>query len=231
MPLTGIAYQRVTASLERSFPSTIFIEVLTARGSAGRAPFLLDWASRTQCKRAAPLKTRLSHRSAHIKSSCGRRCAHDPFALLVALRQAFPVGIVLHPEMADAAARARRWGELVRASGGKDAPLILPGIGPLLDPSSLFVEHVRGVRFLPTSPSSTAAPETYVQMERGNVAVWSRVPWSNAGLQASVAGFLLSTVGALSLTLPPQTRESMLRMAGLWEAFAAGMAPAAPAAP
>ena len=42
-------------------------------------------------------------------------------------------------------------------------------------------------------------------------------------MQELVGAFLLSSVGALSIYLSPPVRESLLRQAGLWDAFCQGL--------
>jgi hypothetical protein len=62
-----------------------------------------------------------------------------------------------------------------------------------------------------------------IQVQRGGLRMWTKLPERNSKLQELVAAFLLSSVGALSIHLAPQVRESLLRQARLWDSFCQGL--------
>jgi hypothetical protein len=177
-------------------------------------------------------------------------CTHArTYARTHARTQAFPADGLVHPLMPDAAARARRWGELLRAAAtpaagaaaaaaagtagaaaGGEIPV--PGAPPLVDPAGAFyVQRVRGLRCLPPAGAAGAAGDgghAYVLVERGGAGVWVRLPRRSRPLMALVGAFLAAAAGAVAPWLPAAPREALLRRCGLWEAFERGLA--APAA-
>ena len=72
------------------------------------------------------------------------------------------------------------------------------------------------------------AADVYVLVERGGAGVWVRLPRRSRPLMALVGAFLAAAAGAVAPWLPAAPREELLRLAGLWDAFSAGLA--APAA-
>ena len=149
-----------------------------------------------------------------------------------------PAGTLLHPCQSDARERARRWGEMVALSGGLGSPLKI-GNQAMQGTSALMVDAVTGIRKLPAHLFMNAqqgAPmaamgqghlmqgsDVYVEVQRDGLRLWTHLADRNSTLQELVGAFLLSSVGALSIHLPPTVRETLLRQAKLWDAFCQGL--------
>jgi hypothetical protein len=106
------------------------------------------------------------------------------------------------------------------------------------EPAALMVQAVTGIRRMPAHlfalahqhganhsgmPPPQAATDTYIEVQRGGLRAWTRLPERNSKLQELVGAFLLSSVGVLSIHLGPALRESLLRQAKLWDAFCQGL--------
>ncbi len=77
---------------------------------------------------------------------------------------------MLHPSSADARERAKRWGEVVKASGGPRATLKIGGAS-LQDLHCLYVESVQGIRKIPVEAcrgveASLSTSDVYIDMVR-----------------------------------------------------------------
>ena len=184
------------------------VEYEDARGSGGK---LLQWQAALASK---------------PPSSSSALDVTDPTLLARFLATLCGHGTLLHPCQADARERARKWGEMVVMSGGLEAPLKISN-QVMHEPDALMVEAVTGIRKLPPHPflqmKDHSAIGVYVEVQRGGLRVWTRLPERNSKLQELVGAFLLSSVGALSIYLSPPVRESLLRQAGLWDAFCQGL--------
>jgi hypothetical protein len=203
------------------------VEYEDASGSGGK---ILQWQ--------AALTARPP--SSSVTSSSVTQDLTDPTLLARFLATLCDQGTLLHPCQSDARERARRWGEMVVMSGGLNAPLKI-GNQIMHEPAALMVEAVTGIRKLPAhlfmNPQQRYAQATmgvmgqmhapmtavYVELQRGGMRVWTRLPERNIKMQELVGAFLLSSVGALSIYLSPPVRENLLRQAGLWDAFCHGL--------
>jgi len=136
------------------------------------------------------------------------------------------LNLVIHPDMPDAKAKAKRWGEIVRVSGGADAPLKIGQVA-MHEPCPTYVEAITGVRKLPSDlfPASGGSfmSDIYVEVKRGGLQVWTRLPPRNTTMHALLASFLLTSVGIISIFLPINVRETFLKQANLWDSYMEGL--------
>jgi hypothetical protein len=129
--------------------------------------------------------------------------------------------------MQDGKDKVEKWGAIVRKSGGPGAPLDLDGYG-MADPDSFYLDRVIGIRAVipdeQTVQGHVVAGKPHISVEgtRRNVAVWCTLMPHNRPLQALTGALLFEALGAISIHLPHDVREEMLRDVGLWQSFCDG---------